>query len=79
MQESLPDFPCTPTREQAMIIIRNYFEQEACLSVAGENGVLREVRSAKFYAWLDDPRGRREKAQALDMLMERCGEHNDPT
>ncbi len=79
MTESLPDFLCAPTEEQAMVIIRNYFEQEAYLSGDGESEVSRGDLSARFYAWLDDPRGRREKEQALDMLMEWSSKHDSQT
>lgn len=78
MTESLPEFPCAQTREQALIIIQNYFEQKAFLSVNGEDEVSKHL-SARFYAWLDDPCGRREKEQALDMLMEWSSKHDSQT
>lgn len=75
--ESLPGYLYSPSVEQAQTIIRNYFEEEARLAVAREEIPAR--LSTDFYAWLDDPRGRREKERALDRLMEwhSGSEHND--
>ncbi len=65
-----PGFFVSDAEERALRLIGGWLDEAARRSMEGE--VVSAELSANFYAWLDDPRDRRAKGRALDIIMEGC-------
>ncbi len=68
--ELSPGFFVSDADERALRLIGGWLDESSRRAVAGET-VSAEL-TAHFYAWLDDPRERRAKERALDIIMEGC-------
>jgi hypothetical protein len=66
----LPGFFVSAPEERALRLIGGWLDESSRRAKAGET-VSAEL-AAHFYTWLDDPRDRRAKQRALDIIMEGC-------